>query len=163
MRGTALVRDALAAVILSLSTASLVAAAPPVYAQHRYVVLNVYRVYNTPGANQSTGHGCSGPCSPGITTTYSWSNSWSATITFSKPPIDAAVGWDSSQSGSVAYSNTFTVPARKTGVIWFVDNYHVKLMNVRHDTCYPYAGCTSEYGTAESRQWYERIYYVVLR
>lgn len=164
MRGSALVRAALAAVILSLSTASLVAAAPPIYEQHRYIVDNVYRVYSTAGAVRSTGMGCAGPCSTSIAESYTWSNSWSATITFTKGPIDAAVGWDSTQSGSRTHTQTFTVPSGRTGVIWYVDNYWVKEMNVHHDVCYSGAGCrTVERGTAQSRQWYERIYYVVLR
>lgn len=164
MRGTALIRAALAAAVLSLSTASLVSAAPPIYIQYRYVVDAITRVYSSPGAQRSTGIGCAGSCTTSIAETYGWSNSWSATITFAKAPIDAAVGYDSTQSGSRTHTQTFNVPAGKTGVIWYVDNYWVTEMNVHRESCAAGAGCrATEYGRAQARKWYERIYFLVLR
>jgi len=164
-----LVRALLAACLLTVSTASLAAAAepspqlaPPIYAQVRYVVDGIYQQYDVTGGYFSTGIGCVGPCTSSISTSYSWSNSWSATISFQKGPVDAAVGFNTTQSGSVSYTQTFPVPAGKSGVIWYADYYHVKKLNIHTETCYPLSSCTYRYGTATARQWFKRLYYVVL-
>lgn len=180
MQRAVLVRAALAACLLTVSSASLVAAAgqsperarataerpplhaPPIYPQVRYVVDGVYQQYDVTGGYVSTGIGCVGPCTTTISTGYSWSNSWSATITFKKEPIDVAVGFNTGLTGSVAYTQSFPVPSGRSGVIWYADYYHVKKMNIHTETCYPLSGCTYKYGTATAKQWFKRLYYVVL-
>jgi hypothetical protein len=180
MQRALLVRAALAACLLTMATASLVAAAgqppervrataqrpalsaPPIYAQVRYVVDGIYQQYDVTGGYISTGIGCRGPCTTSISTSYGWSNSWSATITFKKEPIDVAAGFNTSLSGSLTYSQSFPVPSGRSGVIWYADYYHVKKMNIHTETCYPLSPCTNKYGTATARAWFKRIYYVVL-
>jgi len=166
MKRTVLVRAVLAACLLTVSTASLaVAATPraaPIYGVTRYVVDGVYQQYETTGGFYSTGIGCVGPCTTTIQTSYSWSNSWSATISFTKEPIDATVGYNTSNSGSVAYTQSFPVPAGKSGVIWYADYYQVKNMYVHTETCYGIGGCTYKYGTATARKWLKRLYSVRL-
>ncbi len=169
MKRSMLFRAALAACLLVVSTASVVAgvepspkAAPPIHGTTRYVVDGVYQQYDTTGGFYSTGIGCRGPCTTSIQTGFSWSNSWSATITFSKAPIDAAVGFNTGATGSVSYTQSFSVPSGRSGVIWYADYYHVKKLNVHTETCYGVGGCTYKYGTATTRQWFQRLYYVVL-
>lgn len=168
MKRTVLVRAVFAACLLSVSTASLVAAAPiygpaPIYQQTRYVVDGIYQQYETTGGFYSTGMGCVGPCSTGISTSYSWSNSWSATIGFSKAPIDASAQFDTGSTGSLTYTHSFPIPSGKSGVIWYADYYLVKKMNVHTETCWPNgSGCTYKYGTATAKQWLKRLYSVRL-
>ena len=178
MQRALLVRAALAACLLTLSTASLAAAAglpldrtasssapvqaAPIYAVTRYFVDGIYQQYETTGGSYSTGIGCVGPCSTSIQTAYSWSNSWSATISFKKEPVDATVGFNTSDGGSVAYTQTFQVPSGKSGVIWYADYYLVKNMYVHTETCYAGGGCTYKYGTATARKWLKRLYSVRL-
>ena len=179
MQRALLVRAALAACLLTLSTASLAAAAglpvdrvgsrsaplqaPPIYAVTRYIVDGVYQQYETTGGFYSTGIGCVGPCTTSIQTTYTWANSWSATISFKKEPIDATVGFNTSNGGSVSHTQTFPIPAGKSGVVWYADYYLVKNMYVHTETCYGAGGgCTYKYGTATARQWIKRLYSVRL-
>jgi hypothetical protein len=178
MQRALLVRAALAACLLTLSTASLAAAAGlpvdragarsaplqagPIYAVTRYFVDGIYQQYDTTGGFYSTGIGCVGPCQTSISTGYSYSNSWSATITFTKGPIDAAAGFDTGETGSYSFTSTFSVPAGKSGVIGYADYYHVKKMNVHTETCYAGGGCTYKYGTAVARDWFQRLYSVRL-
>jgi hypothetical protein len=179
MQRALLVRAVLAACLLTLSTASLAAGAglpvergdsrtaplqaPPIYQVTRYFVDGVYQQYETTGGFYSTGIGCVGPCSTSIQTAYSWSNSWSATISFKKEPVDATVGFNTSDGGSVSYTQTFQVPAGKSGVIWYADYYLVKNMYVHTETCWGAGGgCTYKYGTATARKWIKRLYSVRL-
>lgn len=163
------IRAALAACLVTVATAPIVAAAteppgaaPPIYAQVRYVVDGIYQQYDTTGGFVSTGIGCVGPCSTSVSTGYSWSNSWSATISFKKEPVDVAVGFNTTAGGSVAYTQSFSVPTGRSGVIWYADYYHVKLLTVHTETCFPMSGCAYRYGTATARQWFKRLYYVVV-
>ena len=169
MHRALLVRAALAAVILTMSTASLAAAAaprppaaPPIYSTTRYVVDGVYQQYEVAGGFFSTGMGCRGPCTTTIQTSYSWSNSWSATISFTKGPVDVAAGFNTDLTGSVSYTNAFPIPSGKTGVIWYADYYRVKKMNIHTETCTAMVGCTYKYGTATAKEWLRRIYYAAL-
>ena len=169
MHRALLVRAALAAVLLTVSSASLVVAAaprppaaPPIYSTVRYVVDGVYQTYETTGGFYSTGMGCRGPCTTTIQHGYSWTNSWSATISFTKGPVDVAAGFNTGLTGSVSYTNAFPIPSGKTGVIWYADYYRVKKMNIHTETCTAMVGCTYKYGTATAKEWLRRIYYAVL-
>jgi hypothetical protein len=166
MKRSLFARAVIAACLLSVTTTSLAAAsekyAPPIYAVTRYVVDGVYQQYETTGGFYSTGIGCVGPCTTSIQTTYTWSNSWSATISFKKEPVDAAVGYNTSSGGSVAQTQSFPVPTGKSGVIWYADYYQVKNMYVHTETCYGAGGCTYTYGTATARKWLQRLYSVRL-
>lgn len=175
MRRSVLGRALLAAAILSLSLVSMTYAAkaadgseiqpnfvppPPVKI---YVVDNIYSRYDGVGGATSTGHGCVGPCTTSISETYTWSNSWGASITFKKDPITAAVKYDVTASSSTTYTNSFPVPAGRTGVIYYKDYFHVQLLHVHtywYQTGQPPYGF--QYGTAWAEQWYQRIFYLVL-
>ena len=166
MKRTLVVRAVIAACLLTVSTTSLAAAsehyAPPIYSVTRYFVDGIYQQYETTGGFYSTGIGCVGPCTTSIQTTYTWSNSWSATISFKKEPVDATVGYNTSNGGSVSHTQSFPVPAGKSGVIWYADYYQVKNMYVHTETCSGAGGCTYKYGTATARLWLKRLYSVRL-
>jgi hypothetical protein len=168
MKRSILVRAILGASVLVVALASTASAAvprrgvtpaigvPPPYTI--YVVDNVYSRYDGVGPSTGTGSGCYGPCTTSITDTYTWTNSWNASIKFTRGPIEATVGFSVSASGSRSYTNTFPVPSGKIGEIYFQDWYHVQLMHVHTATCTA-LGCSGyKYGTAWAQQWFRRIY-----
>jgi hypothetical protein len=179
MRATTVVRSSILALTLIVSTSSVVAAAPasigaagpgslrvdpmvPTPPHSVYVVDSVTTTANTNGPNVRTGVACIG-CYLAHTFTYGWSNTWSATITgFPKGPVSAAVGFDVTLSGSDSYTVSWQVPAGKTGEIWYYDQYHNKRLGIHTMLCG--APCFNYvYGTAYTKQWYRRVFYLVTK
>lgn len=91
--------------------------------------------------------------------TSGWSNSWSATIGFSKNVIDASVSADTTASGSTSLGVTLGPYYNGTYQLRYQPNYRFHDLNVRTDY-YPDGGFYQEFGTATARVYQYTNWYV---
>ncbi|GIV97415.1 MAG: hypothetical protein KatS3mg057_2072 [Herpetosiphonaceae bacterium] len=94
--------------------------------------------------------------------TYSWSNSWSASIGYEAQPINIALGVNVEASGSIGFEYEFNLPDNYSYGLYYTDYYQFYNMDVHTE----YIACTktchywSEYGTATARVFHRREYFV---
>ena len=125
-----------------------------------YVVDSVTPLADSNSANTRTGVACVG-CFLTHSFTFGWQNSFTSTITFPADVLSAAVGFSVTLSGSDTYSAGWQVPAGRTGEIWYYDQYHNQVEGIHSMLCG--APCFNYvHGSAYTKQWFRRVYYLVV-